>query len=333
MFIRWACLPGVMRLGVGLPSKTTPGKTIPASRFRRFVTHAAEFGFGSGWVLEHLIEPPSYQTSFGDPLTVLGAAAGAASELDLGTAILILPMRHPVHVAKRAATLQRLMSGRLTLGVGQGYIEAEYAAVGVPYEERSARFTEGVELLGRLLREDEVTFDGTYYAVDEFQLEPRLERPPRLLVAGGGRSRNGEWHVADGVLERMVHGDGWIASSGANIEQDWAAIAAFLETTGMDPAAFDKVGLQHIHFDPGSTTESIRRRQYGVFTEFIGDDRGFEYAENNLLVGPPGAIQSRLESYEVEGFDEVILHPAANDPSELDRQLALWASHLLPTYS
>lgn len=322
-----------MRLGVGLPSKTTPGKTISGDRFRRFVTRAGEYGFSGGWVLEHLIEPPSYRTSFGDPLTTLAAAAGTAPCLDLGTAVLILPMRHPVHVAKRAATLQRLTSGRLTLGVGQGYIEAEYDAVNVPYSERSDRFTEGVELLARLLRDEVVTFDGSFYSVDEFRLEPVVERPPRLLVAGGGREHGGEWRVAQGVLDRMRHADGWIASSGTATDKDWAEITSFLKSTGNDPHRFDKVGLQHIHFDPGTDPEAVRRRQYGVFEEFIGDERGLEYVDENFLVGPESAIYEQLERYDAEGFNEVILHPAAIEPTELDRQLDLWATHLLPAYS
>lgn len=322
-----------MRLGVGLPSKTSPGKTIPADRFREYVRRAIDRGFRSGWVLEHLIRPPSYRTSFGDPLTVLAAAAGAVPRLDLGTAILILPMRHPVLVAKRAATIQRITSGRLTLGVGQGYVAAEYDAVGIPFAERSRRFTEGIELLGRVLREDEVSFDGEYYTVDGFRLEPAVDPPPRLLVAGGGRERDGSWAVAQGVKERMLYADGWIASSGAAIEKDWAEIAAFLEAADRDPRAFDKVGLQHIHFDTGEDPDAVRRRQFRVFEEFIGEDRGFEYVERNFLVGPAPAIHDRLDRYDVAGFDEVILHPAAVEPTELIRQLDLWADRLLPEYS
>jgi probable F420-dependent oxidoreductase len=321
-----------MKLGVGIPAKSTDRYRIPPHRAVGFVKQAEEYGFASAWALEHLTVPDSYRTSFQDPLTTLATVAGATETIDIGTSILILPMRHPVMVAKRAATIQHFSGGRLTLGLGQGYSEEEYNAVGVPYRERHRRFTEGLQLLYRLLNEENVTFDGEFYQVEGMTIEPTLTRAPRIVCAGGGRERDGEWAVARTVKERIAGVDGWIASSSAAIEKDWGEIAPYLEAEGTDPEQAERIALQHIHVVPGSGSQ-VRSKQRKVFSDFLTEKRGVEWAEEYFLVGTIDEILDRLDRYYEAGTDEVILHPAAHRPSDLDRQLELWNEHLLPAFS
>lgn len=322
-----------MKLGVGIPSKATDEYRAPPRRTVQFVERAEAYGFTGAWALEHLTQPSSYRTSFLDPLTTLATVAGETDSIEIGTSILILPMRHPVMVAKRAATIQHLSEQRLTLGLGQGYIEAEYDAVNVPFEERHKRFTEGIALLYRLLNREEVTFDGQFYQVENFRLEPTLTRAPRILAGGGGKEIDGEWKVARGVKERVASTDGWIASSGAAVGKTWPVMADHLEQKGQDANAKDRVGLQHIHLVPGGDEAVIKQKQRKVFQDFVTEKRGVEYAEENFLVGTVEQIVDRLREYEAAGFDQVILHPAAHEPKELDRQLALWRDHLLAEFS
>ena len=322
-----------MDLSVGLPSFATDGHRIPASRFERYARHAEACGFAGGYVIEHLEEPPTYATSLLDSLTTLATVGGATESLPLGTSILILPMRNPVLVAKRAATIQNLSGQRLTLGLGQGYLEEEYDAVGVPFEERHRRFTEGLALLYRLLNQDTVTFDGQFYQVEDFHLEPTLTRAPRILAGGGGKEIDGEWKVARGVKERIAMVDGWLSSSGAAIEKTWPVLADHIESKGDNPTRADRVGLQHIHLVPGDDEELEREKQRKVFHDFVTEKRGIEYADNQCLTGTIDQIVDRLRQYEATGFDQVILHPAAHEPRDLDEQLDLWADHLLPAFS
>lgn len=119
-------------------------------------------------------------------------------------------MRNPVLVAQRAAAIQHLSEGRLTLGLGLGYVETEYDAVNVPFEGRSHRFSEALELLYRLLHEDQVTYDGDYYDVTEFTLEPNV-RPPRVLAGGASVETKGDRHVPTTIKERIAGVDGWVA--------------------------------------------------------------------------------------------------------------------------
>lgn len=322
-----------MKLGVGIPAKSTSAYRVPPHRSVQFVKRAEEYGFAGAWALEHLTRPTSYRTSFQDPLTTLAMVAGETDTIDIGTSILILPMRNPVLVAKRAATIQNLSGQRLTLGLGQGYLEEEYDAVGVPFEERHRRFTEGLALLYRLLNQDTVTFDGQFYQVEDFHLEPTLTRAPRILAGGGGKEIDGEWKVARGVKERIAMVDGWLSSSGAAIEKTWPVLTDHIESKGDNPTRADRVGLQHIHLVPGDDEELVREKQRKVFHDFVTEKRGIEYADNQCLTGTIDQIVDRLRQYEATGFDQVILHPAAHEPRDLDEQLDLWADHLLPAFS
>lgn len=323
-----------MQLGIGLPSFSSPTHAIPPDRFRRYVQAADERGFAGAWVIEHLAKPPSYATSLLDPLTTLTYTAGQTETLPVGTSVLLLPLRNPVMVAKRAATIQHLASRRVTLGLGTGYVPAEFDAVGVPMDERSARFLEGIQLLRALFTGSAVTFDGDYYPLSDFTLEPAPGQPPRLLAGGGGVDQNGTRVVRDTVLARFEHADGWIAPPRAMepLLADLGAIETHLDTTGTDPTTIDKVALQYVHLEPGDDPDQTRRTQREVYANVVGPDRSPEYAMENWLTGTLEDIMTRLDAYATRGFDEIILHPVATDPDALDRQLTLAADYLLPHY-
>lgn len=321
-----------MKIGVGVPAKSTGKYCMPPHRLINYVQRAEDYGFSGAWVPEHLTVPKSFTTSFHDLLVTLGIVAGATERIDIGTSILILPMRNPVLVAKRAATLQYLSGNRLTLGVGQGYMEDEYNAVGIPYEERHKRLMEGIELLQRLLHEEDVTFEGEFYQTENLTIEPQLDHPPRILAAGGGIEHDGEWKVAQSVKKRIDLVGGWIASSSGETRDDWEIISTSLEENGTDPMTVDRVGIQHIHLEPTSNRRVALEKQHRVFDEFMGETRGLDWVDKYYLVGTVDEIIERLHEYESLGFDEVILSPAAYEPGDVDRQLDLWYDHLLPEF-
>ena len=322
-----------MQLGVGLPSFASESHAIPPDRFERYSRLADEYGFSGAWLIEHLVQPPTYATSQLDPLATLSYVAGATETLPVGTSVLLLPLRNPVMVAKRAATIQHLAGQRLTLGLGTGYVDEEFEAVGVPIEERSRRYREGLELLSRLLTEETVTFDGEFYSVEEFRLEPRLGRPPRLLAGGGGVGDD-DRRVAESVKARLDHADGWIAAPGPrdDVESDWRAFADYLDAQGRDPDGVDTVALQYLHLAPGDRSAQAERVQRRAYGRMVGPERSADYAMENWLSGSVEEVRRHLAAYERLGFDEVILYPVVNDPAALDRQLRLYRDLLLPEY-
>lgn len=240
-------------------------------------------------------------------------------------------MRNPVLVAQRAATIQHLSEGRLTLGLGQGYVEAEYDAVNVPFGERSPRFSEGIELLYRLLHEDRVTYDGDFYDVSAFRLEPDV-RPPQVLAGGASVEADGDHRVPSPVKERIAGVDGWVAPSGSPAlrARDWSAIAEYIEDEGGTAETFDRVALNYTYLVPGVDSAAAKEKQRAVFEEYITGSRGS--AEDLHLLGTVDEVWDQLAAYEEAGFDQVILGPPTYDPSEIERQLRLWQDELLPGF-
>jgi len=323
-----------MQLGIGLPTAATPSHVIPPDRFRQFVRRAEEYDFAGAWMIEHLLAPPTYDTSQFDPLTTLPLVAGETESLPIGTSVLLLPLRNPVLMAKRAATLQHLSSRRLTLGLGTGYVEAEFEAVGIPYEERSDRYLEGIELLKRLFTETDFSFDGEFYSVENFTLEPALDRPPRLYAGGGGTETDGDRRVLDSVRARLEHADGWIAPPRSReiLRSDWEDFAEYLRATGTEPEFVDRVALQYIHLVPDNNKERAEREQRTVYRKMTGADRIEGSVAEHWLKGTVEDVRERLAAYENDGFDQVILQPATVDAAELDRQLRLYDQYLLPEF-
>lgn len=324
-----------MKLGVTLPSYATDGYRFPHGRIEQYARRAEEHGFAGVWITEHLIRPPAYKFSRLDPLTTLSTVAGATDTIPVGTGVLLLPLRNPVLVAKRAATLQHLSGERLTLGVGLGWAEKEFDAVGVPYEERGRRFTEALDLLTRLLREDEVTFDGEFYSVEDVRIEPELSRPPRVLVGGGGVERDGERFVPGVVKERITRfGDGWIGATRSPdvLGDDWNEIADHLEEQGRDPEKMDKLALTWTHAVPNADTRVAEREQRRVYGDIVSEHRGLDFAMQHNLSGSVDDIRSQLQQYEDLGFNQVILAASTTDPASALQQLSHWERYLLSAF-
>src|ERR1700723_4510513 len=148
-----------MQIGIHLPHI---GRKAGPDAIRRAAIQAEELGFDDVWVSEHIIVPKDggYPPSpnFWDPVLTLTWAAACTERVRLGTSVLVLPMRHPLPLAKELATLQNLSGGRLILGAGVGWMEAEFAALGGPFKERGRRMDEGIEMMRAVWSDDPVSF-------------------------------------------------------------------------------------------------------------------------------------------------------------------------------
>ncbi|HVH04980.1 MAG TPA: TIGR03619 family F420-dependent LLM class oxidoreductase [Myxococcota bacterium] len=160
---------------------------------------AEEAGLDDLWVADHLAIPPDdAEGSNGrylDPLATLATLSGVTRRIGLGTAVLNLPYRPALPTAKWVATIQELSGGRLRLGVGLGWMEPEFRALGVPRAERGRRADQVLELLRRCFAGDEIVENG-----QPFLFRPRPPAPP--ILVGGGPPH---------ALARAVRfGDGWM---------------------------------------------------------------------------------------------------------------------------
>jgi probable F420-dependent oxidoreductase len=328
-----------MRLSVGLPTYAGDEERIPPDRLFAYARDAEAYGFSGLWTIEHLLEPATYRTSWYDPLAALSAIAGATDRIPIGTSILNLSLRNPVLLAKRAATIQRLSGGRLSLGLGTGYLESEFEAANVPFASRSDRYLESIDLLRRLLTTDEVTFDGEFHSVSDLRLEPNLGSPPSLLAAGEGVGSGDDRHVRDSVTARLDAADGWFAPPRAisNLRSDWADFADHLEDAGRRPSDVRRVGFQYLHLVPGVDREMAIEKQNRAYRNYLGGADA-DLAEkqdfaDNWLMGSLEEVTDHIDAYADAGFDELMLHPVGFEPSDLDRQLRLWRDHVLPRYA
>jgi probable F420-dependent oxidoreductase len=168
------------------------------------LAHVAErVGFESLWAVDHVVIPKDYRSrypydpsgripsgedmAFPDPLIWLAYVAQATSTLRLGTAILIVPERNPVVLAKELATLDYLSGGRVILGAGVGWLKEEYEAVGVPFEGRGRRVEEAIQAMRALWSAEVATYSGTTVSFHQCYLRPQ---PPggTIPVHIGGHS-------------------------------------------------------------------------------------------------------------------------------------------------
>lgn len=189
------------------------------------VARAADrLGFDTLWLGEHVLEPVGYATDHPttgtaskrshagavvsadtrlvDPLVELAAIAAATTRIGLGTAMFILPLRHPLLVARAVCTIQELSGDRLHLGVGAGWLEEEFDALGVPFSTRVERFGEMVAILRLAVAGGPFAYDGKHFSIREVQV---TRHPVALPLVFAGNS--------EPALRRAArYGDAWFAS-------------------------------------------------------------------------------------------------------------------------
>ena len=187
---------------------------------------AEEYGFTHAWTYDHLGWRDLVEGPWFDSMVTLTAAASATSSIRLGTLVASPNFRHPIHFAREITALDDFSGGRVTLGLGAGAAAPSFDALvlGGPElspRERVDRFGEFVELLDLLLREQRVTWSGSYYQAVDARTTPGCVQSPRVpfIVAANGRR-------SLGIAERF--GDGWITTGGAadDLESWWESVAA-----------------------------------------------------------------------------------------------------------
>lgn len=171
---------------------------------------AEECGFESLWTAEHVVLPDPIvpgspipaQTPLLDPIVSLAHMAAHTERVRLATGIIILPQRNPVVLAKELASLDVLSGGRLIFGVGAGYLEPEFKAVGASFSDRGERMDEAIDVIRELWTADKPNFAGRHYAFENINAYPRpVQRPCPPIVVGG---------ASPPALRRaQLRGDGW----------------------------------------------------------------------------------------------------------------------------
>lgn len=326
-----------MKVGVFLPSFLFPDSSPDsAERLRTFARRAEELGFESLWITDHIVTARRfYRVSWLDSLMTLSHVAAITERVRLGTSILILPLRQPAVLAKEVATLHHLSGERYIYGVGVGWYGPEFEACGVHKSERGARTDEVLDATLALLREDDVTFHGRYYNLDEVTVEPHTMTLPPVWI-GGGRQLEHEAspeksQLSRSVLERIVRSEGWIARPTCPpdlIAADLEEIRSARADRGLAGQPFTVAHENFTWLSENGTRDSIVAEQQERFGQVVSDERPWDYIDAVYLTGSIDEIQQKIQRRADVGVEYLMLHTLTDDLSQLE----LMAKHILDPF-
>lgn len=248
-----------MRVGVHLPQY---GSVASPEAITRAARHAEDLGFADVWVSDHTVHPAAqdYPSPYlYDPLLTLAWAGAVTTRVGLGTSVMVVPTHNPLGLANALASLDSLASGRLIIGAGVGWSEAEYAALGQDFHTRGRRFDEALGLLRAAWHDDPITFRGEFTSFEDIRVLPKPVGAMPIWI--GGSSEAAYRRAAE-------RGDG-MHLIGLTPEQARPAVERIRQLrpelsftvslrTGWDPqgmepsrirdelSAFEEAGIQHV---------------------------------------------------------------------------------------
>ncbi len=216
---------------------------------RAIATGAEAAGFDSLWTVEHVLVPADYQSTYPydpsgrmpggdrvdipDPLVWLAYAAAVTTTIRLGTGILIVPQRHPAITAKEVATLDKLSGGRMLLGVGAGWLEEEFDALGVPFAGRGRRLDSYIAAMRALWSEDQATVEDEFVSFTRAISLPKPVSGAVPIIIGG--------HTEAAARRAGRLGDGFFPGRGSpqRMRELIAVMRTAAEEAGRDPDAIE----------------------------------------------------------------------------------------------
>lgn len=215
---------------------------------------ADHLGFHHLTCSEHIAVPTEVAAERGgtywDPLATLGYLAARTNRIRLTTQVLVLGYHHPLEIAKRYGTLDRVSNGRLVLGLGVGTLKEEFDLIDAPFEDRGARADDALAALRASLSTREPEYHGEFYDYSGFVVEPHAVQP-RVPFWIGGRTKRS-------LRRALTHGDGWVPFGLRS-----ADLKAMLETVSL-PEGFDVILPTGAPLDPSANPEATIRALHKV---------------------------------------------------------------------
>ena len=311
----------------------------------RVVRLAEQAGFAGVHAVDHLymqterIYGPRVVEGQPDILecwTTLAALAAGTERMWVGPLVSPVALRHPVLIAKQAATVDRVSGGRLLLALGAGWNRPEFESFGFPFDEsfsvRAEKLKEGVEVIRRLFTEDGwVDFPGKHYRLEKAPFWPKPVRKPPLWFGGGGS-----------VIRELVarEGDGWCPAAqhykGFTPEVYADKLADIRERTraaGRDPKAITPAitFLTAIAKSRGEALEGCalmrKRRDWSDLSLDDMEKRGV------IVLGTPEECTAGVSRYVEAGARYIILHIMPYDLKAAERAIEMYARHVLPRFA
>ncbi|MBV9584011.1 MAG: TIGR03619 family F420-dependent LLM class oxidoreductase [Alphaproteobacteria bacterium] len=318
-------LPLEKRLSIGMQNihrRTEPATEAwrPAiDEMQSLVRLVDDCGYDSLWVGDHI----AFAVAIFDPLLQLAQAAVVSRRLRLGTNVYLVPLRHPVPIAKQVATLDHLSEGRLIFGVGVGgEFPKEFEACGVPLSDRGARLSAAIPLLRQLWSGEPVSYEGRYLgAFAEVSMQPPARQPGGPPIWVGGR--------ADAALARAGRlADGWISyvvtpeTYRAGLEK----IAAAAEAVGRRAERF---GTGHLLF---ARLDDTYKKALDAAAATLSHRYAMDFrraAERYAALGRPEQVAGRIRAFYDAGVRHLVLD-LVGPYEERPKQIENFAREVLP---
>jgi alkanesulfonate monooxygenase SsuD/methylene tetrahydromethanopterin reductase-like flavin-dependent oxidoreductase (luciferase family) len=317
------------KLGFYIPSYVAAfgheqARSNPARRLRSLAQVGRDQGMTSAWTVDHLLHSDKlYSTTWYEPLTSLAAISGIDG-LEVGTGVLIAPLRQPQQTAKIIHSLAWLNGTPVRLGVGAGWSDAEYELVGIPKSSRGKILDENlqviVELYDYLLREErELQHALTGTDAETADLE--------VWIAGGSQfddpASPDKANMADGVLKRIIKYGRWATRPTMTVEQAWSDLQLLMDSN--EGKAPTRLHFNFLHLiDEDLTRDEILDRQHKAYRYVMSDHRSRAYMEACYLMGTIDDIREKVAGWAAFGITDLVLHPLV----EYEQQFELWNKHL-----
>ncbi|MDG4788061.1 LLM class flavin-dependent oxidoreductase [Micromonospora sp. WMMD1102] len=295
-----------MKIGLHYSFQVGPHESGQAvvDRGLRDIATADTRGFSSVVFAEHHFLDDGWLPR---PMLLASAAAAVTTNMRIGTDIVILALHHPVAVAEEAAVLDLMSGGRAILGVGLGWIKAEFAGFGVPYEERARIYQESIGMVRRLLAGEVVDGHG-HYSFTGARIRPLPVNPSGVPLWMGALE-------GPGVRRAATSGDAWVMPPGNRIDKLHRQLALFRETreeAGLPPAAEQPLRREAFVADtddkawelfaPGIRHEygTVYRSLHPTYPDDDSIDNLKRWADGLFLIGSPETVAAELRRYEDE---------------------------------
>jgi alkanesulfonate monooxygenase SsuD/methylene tetrahydromethanopterin reductase-like flavin-dependent oxidoreductase (luciferase family) len=266
----------------------------------------------SVWQGGHLLPP----THTGEAITRLALMTAWTERVRVGTSVLLLPLYHPVVIAKQLADLDSRSGRRLTVGVGVGgEFRAEFDSVSVPISERGARTDESIEVLRALWRGGSASHQGKFFSFSDVELRP-VRAPGASGESGGGMRPGGPPIVVAGRKEAAMRraarlGDGWMPYlvSPQAYARSVAVISEAATGAGRDLAGFE--WMMYLYCSVRRDRDAARDDVTGFLGSAYGN-KPRSMLDKIAPSGTPGQVAARLQEYVDAGARHIIISPAAH---------------------
>ena len=305
------------------------GDSFSREQILSFAQKAESLGYDSLSVNDHVV----FRTSWLDAISTLSAVAAITNEIKLGTSILNIVVRNPVICAKALSTIDILSSGRLfAVGVGPGSHKGDYDICGIPFEERWKRFTEALQVLQIVWKNNNkeqenstlTNYSGKYYRFEKVSVQPKpFQKPhPPIYI--------GSWGSSEAGLKRVAkYGDGWMASA-YNITPDkfkvkWKILLSYRQALGKDIQSFENSVMSMFGYIDNDRNRAHRMAK-DVLSPALG--RPTEELESLLLFGSPDHCLEKIRALSEAGVKRIHFWPV----SDYLEQIEIFRNEIVPYF-